>query len=79
MQQYRAVYHNEATSFAIKGFDEGLYLGQLLATGDLKNITEASFTGLHNSFIFQKKPGIGWVNTHVDVYKYANFELKKAE
>ncbi len=79
MRQYRATYHAEPTSFAIKGFDEGMYLGQLLATGTLKNLTSTDFTGLHNSFQFQKKPGIGWVNTHADVYKYANFELKKVE
>ena len=79
MRQYRAVYHTEATSFAIKGFDEGTYLGQLLATGDLKNLSQANFTGLHNDFKFEKKAGLGWINTHVDVYKYANFELKKVE
>jgi ABC-type branched-subunit amino acid transport system substrate-binding protein len=79
VRQYRNTYHAEPTSFAIKGFDEGMYLGQLLATGNIKNLTSTDFTGLHNSFQFQKKPGIGWVNTHVDVYKYANFELKKVE
>jgi hypothetical protein len=79
MQQYRDTYHTEATSFAIKGFDEGLYLGQLLGAGDLKNLALSDFSGLHNRFIFQKKAGLGWINTHVDVYKYANFELKKVE
>jgi len=76
---YRETYHSEPTAFAIKGFDEGLYLGEQVATGNLKNITQANFTGLHNGFVFQKKPGLGWVNTHVDVYKYANFDLKKVE
>jgi hypothetical protein len=79
MRQYRATYHLEATAFAIKGFDEGFYLGQLLATDGMKNITKANFDGLHNSFRFQKKAGLGWVNTHVNIYKYANFELKKVE
>lgn len=76
---YRAIYHTEATGFAIKGFDEGLYLGRLLGTGQLKNLAENDFTGLHNDFKFEKKAGLGWVNTHVSVYKYANFDLKKAE
>jgi len=79
MRLYRETYHAEATAFAIKGFDEGMYLGAQAATGNLKNITQADYAGLHNRFIFQKKTGLGWVNTHVDVYKYANFELKKVE
>jgi hypothetical protein len=79
VKQYRNIYHAEPNSYAIKGFDEGMYLGRLLATDSLKNITSVSFSGLHNDFEFEKKPGIGWVNTHVNMYKYANFELKKAE
>jgi len=79
IRNYRQVYHVEPTAYAIKGFDEGLYFGGLLATDGLKNLTATDFTGLHNSFSLQKKPGQGWVNTHVTVYKYANFELKKAE
>ena len=79
MRQYRDTYHSEPGNYAIKGFDEGLYLGALLGTDSLKNIGGTNFNGLHNNFQFQKKAGLGWVNTHVDVYKYANFELKKAE
>jgi len=79
MRNYRQVYKAEPTAYAIKGFDEGLYLGAQLGTDNLKNLTTTSFTGLHNTFQFQKKPGLGWINTHVTVYKYANFELKKAE
>jgi len=79
MKQYREVYHTEATEYAVKGFDEGLYLGQMLSSGDFKNLTKSDFTGLHNNFRFEKKAGVGWVNTHVNVYKYANFELKKEE
>ncbi|MDB5008106.1 MAG: hypothetical protein JWP45_2499 [Mucilaginibacter sp.] len=79
MRQYRDAYHSEPTLYAIKGFDEGLYFGSLLATDNLKNISGTNFSGLHNDFQFQKKAGMGWVNTHVNVYKYANFELKKVE
>jgi len=79
MRQYRDTYHSEPGNYAIKGFDEGLYLGALLGTDSLKNIGGTNFNGLHNNFQFQKKAGLGWVNTHVDVYKYANFELKKVE
>ena len=79
VQAYRQTYHTEPTEYAIKGFDEGMYLGQLLGAGGLKDLTKTDFIGLHNSFQFQKKAGLGWINTHVDVYKYANFELKKLE
>jgi ABC-type branched-subunit amino acid transport system substrate-binding protein len=76
---YRNEYHTEPTPYSIKGFDEGLYFGQQLASGNLKNITGTDYRGLHNDFHFQKKPGVGWVNTHVDLLKYSNFELKKVE
>jgi hypothetical protein len=79
VRRYRTAYNSEPTRFAIKGFDEGLYLGQLLATDGLKDITQFNFSGLDNSFHFQKIPGLGWVNTHVDVLQYTNFELKKVE
>jgi ABC-type branched-subunit amino acid transport system substrate-binding protein len=79
VQQFKRAYHTEPTAFAIKGFDEGLYLGQLLATDSLKDVSHTDFKGLHNTFHFQKKAGLGWVNTHVNLYKYANFELEKVE
>jgi hypothetical protein len=76
---YRSAYQTEPTAYAIKGFDEGLYLGRQLATGDVKNLSGADFNGLHNDFRFQKKTGLGWINTHVNIYKYTNFDLKKVE
>ena len=79
IRRYREQYHAEPTAYAIEGFDEGLYLGQLLGADDLKNLATTGFTGIHNNFELQKKPGLGWINTHVSVYKYANFELKKVE
>ena len=79
LKQYRQAYHTEPTAFAIKGFDEGLYLGKLLATGNLTNLAASDYDGLHNTFHFQKKEGLGWINTHISIYKYANFELQKEE
>jgi len=79
ISNYRAAYHTEPNDFAIKGFDEGLYFGELLGTDSLKNITQADFTGMHNNFHLVKKPGLGYINTHVFLFKYANFELKKVE
>lgn len=79
MRRYRETYHSEPTAFAIKGFDEGMYLGRQLSEGNIKNLAQTDFSGLHNDFKFEKKTGLGWINTHVSVYKYANFELKKVE
>jgi len=74
---YRNTWHTEPSAYALKGFDEGLYFGRLLAENSLKNM--ADFNGLHNSFHFQKIAGMGWVNTHVKLLMYSNFELRKVE
>ncbi len=79
VNSYRNAYHNEPSDYAIKGFDEGLYFGRMLASGNLNGPVQTDFTGLHNSFHFVKKPGLGWINTHVDLLKYVNFELKRVE
>jgi hypothetical protein len=77
IRSYRNTWHTEPSVYALKGFDEGLYFGRLLAENSLKNM--ADFNGLHNSFHFQKITGMGWVNTHVKLLMYSNFELKKVE
>jgi hypothetical protein len=81
LRNYRGAYHTEASDFAIKGFDEGLYFGRLLGAGhgELKNLDQTDFSGLHNDFHFIKKPGSGYINTHVNILTYSNFELKQAE
>ena len=79
MRQYSDIYDAVPTAYSVKGFDEGLYLGALLGADELKDLSKTDFKGLHNSFRLQKKAGQGWINTHVSVYKYANFELKKVE
>lgn len=79
LKNYRAAYHVEASEYAVKGFDEGVYWGQQLANGDVKDLSAKGYDGLHNDFRFQKKTGFGWINTHVNIYKYTNFELKKVE
>jgi hypothetical protein len=81
IKAYRKAYRTEPSEFAIKGFDEGLYFGRILAedeTGAIKPELH-DFVGLHNDFHFVKKPATGWVNTHVYILKYANFELKAIE
>ncbi|MHB8206835.1 ABC transporter substrate-binding protein [Mucilaginibacter sp.] len=77
IRNYRNTWHTEPSAYALKGFDEGLYFGRLLAENSLKNM--ADFNGLHNSFHFQKIAGMGWVNTHVKLLMYSNFELRKVE
>jgi len=79
IRNYHNAYHTEPTAYALKGFDEGLYFGQLLGTNNLKNMAQTDFTGLDNSFHFVKKPGLGWINTHVNQLLYTNFELKKVQ
>ncbi|MGN6397601.1 MAG: ABC transporter substrate-binding protein [Mucilaginibacter sp.] len=76
---YRAAYKIEPTMYAMKGFEEGMLLGKQLAEADGQSFLPVSFNGLLNEYHFQKKPGIGWINTHANVYKYTNFELKKVE
>lgn len=81
MRNYRRAYRTEPSDYAIKAFDEGMYFGQLLAddADKLKSLDDNEFSGLHNSFDFVYKQGQGWVNKHVNLLHYENFELKKAE
>jgi hypothetical protein len=81
LRAYRKTYHTEASEYAIKGFDEGLYFGRLLAinNGDARNMTKNDFNGIHNSFHFIKKPGVGYINTNVNMMDYRYYELRKAE
>lgn len=78
---YRKAYHLEPTHYAMMGFDEGMYFGGLLGKNDnsIHDLDQADFTGLLNKYHFVKKPGLGWINTHVNILEYSNFELKKAE
>lgn len=81
LRSYRRAYHAEPSDFAIKGFDQGMYFGELLTRDDdsFQKPEQTDYTGIHNSFHFVKRPGLGWVNTHVDVLRYENFDLKKVE
>jgi hypothetical protein len=81
IKAYRKNFKGEPTAFAYKGFDEGLYFGELLAQdgNELLRLDRHDYKALHNYFHFVKKPGLGWINTHVHILKYANFELKPVE
>lgn len=78
LKDYRNAYHAEPGEYAIKGYDEGLYFGQLTAPGQtISNFGD--YRGLHNTFHLVNKPGAGYVNTHVQLYRYVDFELKPVE
>jgi ABC-type branched-subunit amino acid transport system substrate-binding protein len=79
LKDYRKAYHAEPGEYAIKGYDEGLYFGQLAALPNNANTNLPDFEAMHNNFHFVKIPGMGYVNTHVGLYKYFNFELKPVE
>ncbi len=81
LKAYRKKYQTEPSDYAIKGFDQAMYFGKLLAgnTTVRAELEKTGYTGIHNKFKFKWLPGLGWVNTNVDVLTYANFELKKVE
>jgi len=81
VKAYRRVYHVDPSDYAFKGFDEGLYFGQVLGSDadGWKKFDQHNFEGLHNNMHFIKKTGLGWINTSVNMLQYINFELRKAE
>ncbi len=81
IRSYRKNYHAEPTHYALMGFDEGMYFGDLLGENpeDLKKLDKKDYNGLLNKYHFIKKPGLGWVNVHATLLQYSNFELKKVE
>ena len=97
LKAYRKAYRAEPGEYAIKGFDEAMYFGDMaskLSKGRYQsNNTDVAinfmtantvlgyqdFEGLHNTFHFVAVPGVGYINTHVKLYKYANFDLKPVE
>jgi hypothetical protein len=78
---YRKNYRIDPSEYALKGFDQGMYFGKLLGAnnGDVKNLTANDFNGIDNDFHFIKKPEVGYINTHVNIMDYRNYELRKVE
>lgn len=81
IRNYKKVYHIEPTEYAIKGFDAGYYFGGLISTNPaaLKHLDQYNYTGLLNDFNFRKSEGNGWINTHVRMLQYQNFDLKPVQ
>lgn len=79
---YKKVYHIEPGEYAMKGFDEGYYFGSVVATAGadaFKHLDQYRYSGLLNDFNFKKTEGSGWVNTHVRMLQYQNFDLKPVQ
>lgn len=81
IREYKRVYHIAPGDYAIKGFDEGYYFGTLVNAGadSLLHLDKTTYKGLNSQYSFIKTVNYGWVNTHVTILRYQNFELKKAE
>jgi len=81
IRNYKKVYHIEPTEYAIKGFDEGYYFGTLISTNPnaFKRLDQNNYTGLLNDFNFKKSDSYGWINTHVRMLQYQNFDLKPVQ
>lgn len=81
VKNYRKNFHQEPTEYAIKGFDEGMVFGNLIAVDKkaLQTLDSHDFSTLNNTYHFVYKPGAGWINTHADILKYGNYELRKVE
>jgi ABC-type branched-subunit amino acid transport system substrate-binding protein len=79
LKDFRRMYHAEPSEFAIKGYDEGMYWGRFINTPGQTIANFGDYEGLHNTFHFININGLGYVNSHVKLYKYTNFELKSVE
>jgi hypothetical protein len=79
LKDFSRMYHAEPSEFAIKGYDEGMYWGRFINTPGQTIANFGDYEGLHNTFHFININGLGYVNSHVKLYKYTNFELKSVE
>ena len=79
ISKYRTAYGMEPTEYAFKGFDTGYFFGKLLSRYGKQyadHITDADFTGMHNSFRFVKDEKSGFLNTELMILRYQGFELQ---
>jgi ABC-type branched-subunit amino acid transport system substrate-binding protein len=84
IKEYRKAYHAEPGEYAIKGFDEGLYIGNLAAglskTRYQSNSNDLTFNFMQASAIMRSQDFAGIHNTfhfvHVDGQGYINTSVK---
>lgn len=72
---YRKEYEVEPSEFSYKGYDAGMYFGQLLSRYGVdyqKYLVDIPYEGLHNSFEFQYHSQWGFVNQSVHFLRFVN-------
>jgi len=82
LRKYRQAYQFEPTEYAIKGYDIGLYFGNLIARSGpdfMSQITKHNYRGLHNRFHFVHDEKLGYINTSLMLLQYKNFALNTIE
>jgi len=82
VKKYREKYQFEPGEYAFKGYDIGLYFGNLIANAGpdfTGQITKHKYRGLHNNFAFVYDPKLGFINTSLMLLQYKNFALNTIE
>lgn len=82
VREYRAAYQFEPSEYAFKGYDIGLFFGNLIARSGpdfLSQITKHNYRGLHNSFRFIHDDQFGYINSGLMLLQYKNFALNTIE
>ena len=82
VKQFRQAYQFEPGEYAIKGYDVGLFFGNLIAKSGpdfLNQITKHNYRGLHNGFHFVHDDKLGYINTSLMLLQYKNFALNTIE
>ncbi len=82
VKNYRNKYQFEPNEYAFKGYDIGLYFGNLIANAGpdfMSQITKHKYRGLHNSFAFVHDKQLGYINTSLMLLQYKNFALNTIE
>lgn len=73
--QYRNRFHDEPSRFSIQGFDIGYYFGRmLLETGNTSELTSRKERLLQNGFDFRQNSNGSFINKHVFLMRYEEFE-----
>lgn len=82
VRKYRKAYEFEPSEYAFKGYDIGLFFGNLIARSGpdfLNQMTKHNYRGLHNGFHFVHDDKLGYINTSLMLLQYKNFALNTIE
>lgn len=73
--QYRSRYSAEPSRFSMQGFDIGYYFGRLLMeTGSVQGLTARKEVLIQNGFDFRETSNGSYINKHVFLMKFEDFE-----